>query len=250
MLVLCATSALWADICGGLPTSPIDCVTPNRTCPAKGTEYWPGGNDGLAPLSFQLSERPGGPAFRITVRPIDSDTGQLQNVHAGEIEVARCQDGKQLQLLPILAEGGAINFGLSFHADDINFDGYLDFSIVTDFAASSGRKRSYWAYDPGSARFVQNKLTEELGKDYLGFIAFDPKKREISKGYFGMGRGCPDTSEGEGVRYRVENNRLILIHKQEVQIYQGTNQDGPYQFCTVTVSDLILDHAGYRGTAI
>jgi hypothetical protein len=231
VLALCAMSALWADVCGGLPTGPVDCNTSNRTCPGRGMEYWPDPKDGLAPLSFQLSVRPGGPAFRITVRPIGSG--------AGDIEVTRCQDGKQLQLLPILSEGGVVNFGLSFHAYDINFDGYLDFSVLTDVAASSGRKRSYWAYDPVSGLFVQNELTQKLGKDYLGFIDFDPKKREIRKGFFGAGRGCPGTSEADGESYRVESNSLTLIHKQEIRIDQGTSQDGMYQFCTVTVSDLI-----------
>jgi hypothetical protein len=239
VVLLCATSALWADVCGGLPTSPVDCNTPTRTCPGRGMEYWPDPKDGLAPLSFQLSVKPGGTALRITVRAIDSDTAQLEDVHAGDIEVTRCQDGKQLQLLPILAEGRAVNFGLSFNAYDINFDGYLDFSVLTGVAASSGRKRSYWVYDPDSGLFLQNKFTEELGKDYLGSIGFDPKKREIHKGYFGAGRGCPGTSETAGDSYRVENNSLKLTHKQEIRIDPGINQDGINQVCTVTVSDLI-----------
>jgi hypothetical protein len=69
------------------------------------------------------------------------------------------------------------------------------------------------------------------------FIDFDPQKHEIGRRYFGgaMG-GCPNTGEGKGERYRVVNNRLILIHKQDFeQIYEG----GRFQFCAVTVSDLV-----------
>jgi hypothetical protein len=56
------------------------------------------------------------------------------------IEVARSQDGKQLQLLPIMA-WQPIDFGASFHADDINFDGYLDFSVLTELPDKSGSRR-------------------------------------------------------------------------------------------------------------
>jgi hypothetical protein len=104
--------ALWADVCGGLPTGD-----------PKALNFW-GGTDKLPPpASFQLSVKRGGPAFRITVRPLAFDYKRNGvAVHAGDIEVARCQDGKQLQVLPILA-WQPINFGASFHADDINFDG-------------------------------------------------------------------------------------------------------------------------------
>ena len=69
------------------------------------------------------------------------------------------------------------------------------------------------------------------------FIDFDPQKREIGRRYFdGRDGGCPNTSQGEGERYHVMNNRLILIHKQDFErIYQG----GIFQFCAVTVSDLV-----------
>jgi hypothetical protein len=72
--------------------------------------------------------------------------------HAGDIEVAHCQDGKPLQVLRVTADQ-PINFGATFHAEDINFDGYLDFSVLTEFAAKWG-SRSYWVYDPASGLFV------------------------------------------------------------------------------------------------
>ena len=65
------------------------------------------------------------------------------------------------------------------------------------------------------------------------FIDFDPQKHEIGRRYFGgaMG-GCPNTGQGKGERYRVVNNRLILIHKQDFErIDQG--------LCVVTVWDLV-----------
>ena len=262
MLAFCGMPMLWADVCNGLPAGP----------PQRSDLF--GSNE---PLSFKLSVKSGGAAFRITVRPIwqikaDDGIGEsaaqrsgfapkggiVDDTHAGDIEVARCQDGKRLQVLPIAADQ-PISFGSTFHAEDINFDGYLDFSVVTEFAGTTGDIRSYWVYDPGSGIFIQNEFTHELrcgsvavtskygvGRLVAGdttrelegaclvaaFIDFDPEKREIGRRYFGgaMG-GCPNTSQGKGERYRVVNNRLLLIHKQDFEL-----EPEP---CTVTEWDLI-----------
>ncbi len=126
LLLLCATPALWADACSGLPGGPRD-----------GWTYFPDNSaDFPAAGVFRLQPRAGGPAFRITVTTlaISFDNARATKVHAGDIGVARCQDGKQLQQFPLMA-WQPINFGLSFSADDINFDGYLDFSVLTEFAA-------------------------------------------------------------------------------------------------------------------
>ncbi len=240
VLALCGMSALQADVCHGLPGPP------------KGSEFRiESRSEALLSLSFQLSVKAGRPAFRITVRSLSfADTGAVPS-YAGDIEVASCRDGKRLQLLPITADQ-ALNFGASFHADDINFDGYLDFSVITEFA-SKYASRSYWVYDPDSGLFVQDQLTRELGENCLGaawhggcykaeFISFDSKKHEISTHYFtasalvwdatggASSEGCP----WRGDRYRVQNNRTILVHKEEIT--QGDVHDSS---CTVKVSDLI-----------
>jgi hypothetical protein len=152
MLALWGVPTLWAGACDGLPAGPPD-----------SSQFWLGPKDDPRPLSFRLSVKKGGPAFRITVR------SRLRNlsdnlVAAGEVEVARCQDGKQLQVLPIVADQ-PMNFGYTFHAGDINFDGYLDFSVVCEFAASGGR-RSYWVYDPASQLFARNELTHVSMANY------------------------------------------------------------------------------------
>jgi hypothetical protein len=219
--------ALCADVCGGLPTGD-----------SKALNFW-GATDKLPPpASFQLSVKRGGPAFRITVRPLAFDLkGNGIAVHAGDIEVARCQDGKQLQVLPILA-WQPIDFGASFHADDINFDGYLDFSVLTEFASKFG-SRSYWVYDPGSRLFVENELARKLGENCLGSewhggcwkasqIDIDQNKREIRTYY--IPPFCPCSPTGySGDRYGVKNNRLILVHKEELA------EDS----CKLTYSDLV-----------
>jgi hypothetical protein len=217
ILVLCAMPALWADMCDGLSTGP-----------PKGAALY--GSNG--PLSFKLALKPAGTAFRITVRPkwqINADDVIIDKTRAGEIEVARCEDGRRLQVLAIAADQ-PMNFGSMFRADDINFDGYLDFSVVSEYAASSGFRRSYWVYDPGSQLFVQNELTREVA-DWWGFVDVDPTKQEITRQYFGAMMGCPATSEGREERYRVNKNRLLLVHKKDFERQP--------QSCTVTESDLI-----------
>ncbi len=206
ILALCGMPALWADVCGGLPTG-----FPNWAAAG------PDPKDDLHPVSFQLSVKQSGPAFRITVRSygVDGD----QPIHGGDIEVARCQDGKRLQSLPILSDQ-PLNFGASFHAEDINFDGYLDFSVLTEFAARWG-SRSYWVYDPASGLFVENELTRGLGRLGVSNIDFDRKKHEVSMtGEVCAMCGCPNMTRDQGGnnvdRYRVVNNRLILVHKTKV----------------------------------
>ena len=221
ILALCGMPTLWADVCDGLPTdSPqgADLFRSNK------------------PQSFKLSVNSGGLAFRITVGAFFNELAD-RPIHEGDIEVARCQDGKRLQLLPILSDQ-PLNFGASFHAEDINFDGYLDFSVQTEFAAGWG-SRSYWVYDPASGLFVENELTRGLGRLGVSNIDFDPKKHEISTtGEVCAMCGCPAMTSDQGGnvdRYRVVNNRLILIHKQEgAQIASRV-----FQFCTVTVWDLV-----------
>jgi hypothetical protein len=227
VLTLCGMPALWADVCAGLPTGNPD-----------GLKFW-GGTDKLPPpVSFQLSVKRGGPTFRITVRPVVFDhKGDGIAVHAGDIEVARCQNGKRLQVLPILA-WQPINFGASFQADDINFDDYLDFSVLTEFAGKFTSK-SYWVYDPSSRLFVENELTRKLGANCLGtewhggcwkaaHIDFDQNQREIRADYIPIFAPCSPIGY-RGDRYRVRDNRLILVHKEEL-----TSDN-----CTLTYSDLI-----------
>jgi hypothetical protein len=240
LLALFGISTLRADVCGGLPSDA-----------PKGLEYWPDlAEDNPPPLPFHLSVKRGGPDFRITVRPVSFSSWMNREgfdqpwwhhgiVYAGDIEVARCEDGKQLQLLPITA-WQPINFGRSFHAEDVNFDGYLDFSVLTEFAGKF-RSRFYWVYDPRSGLFVENELTRKLGENCLrsgwsggcwkaSHIDFDQGKREIRTYYILSNAVCPiSSSDFSGDRYRVEDNRLILIHKEEV-----TSDN-----CEVTYSDLI-----------
>ena len=194
-------------MCGGLPSVP-PVVSSYADAPR--------------PLSFRLSVRPGGPAFRITIRP---RRFKMTNdpVPAGDIEVARCSDGQRLQLLTIMASQ-LINFPATFTTSDVNFDGYLDFSVLAEFGGTFGAQ-SWWIYDPPSGRFVQNELTRELRKLGNNGYHIDPKKREIS--IEKLLAICPSLVD----RYRLEGDRLVMIH-------QETGFQNSETACTVTNPDL------------
>jgi hypothetical protein len=212
---------LSADVCGGLSVPPIAHAA------------YP--DDVANPISFRLLVKPGGPAFRITVRSLLRDDSRYP-VHAGDIEVARCSDGRRLQLLPIMA-WQPLNFGGSFGVSDINFDGYLDFSVLGEFGATYG-KESWWVYEPASGRFVQNELARELSQ--LGHNGFqiDSEKHTIELEN-PLLAGCPPLI----IRYRVEDNHLIKVHEEmgrqitEAELLRG---DLPAEVsCIITVSDLV-----------
>lgn len=218
--VVFGTVPLWAQVCNGLPSGPGDM-----------SKFL----DKPVTRVFRMSVKSGGPEFRITVHPL-LYSFQNDPVHAGDIEIARCQDGKQIQTLQIQA-WQPINFGATFVAEDINFDGYNDLSVLCEFAAKFS-SRSYWVYDPRSESFIENELTHELSENCLGrewhrgcwkanAIEFDSSKREIKAHYLvGVGE-CGSPMD----RYRLQGDRLVVVHKEVLDMNP--------EKCTITVSDLI-----------
>jgi hypothetical protein len=232
MVFFFGTLAFGADVCRALPVQPA-AAAPFQPGPS-GRETGPSDRSTFAdtprPLSFRLSVKPGGPEFRITVRPLLFDRQSVDSsfkaVHGGDIVVARCQDGAQLQVLPIMA-WQRINFAAAFHAYDINFDGYLDFAVLTEFGATWG-SLSWWVYDPGAGRFIQNEFTSELRKIASNGADVDPKEREITAHHLVGGGVCGDLPD----RYRIEDNRLIHTHEEEISEAHGSE-------CTVKLWDLV-----------
>jgi len=208
-LVLCGTTALWADVCQGLPPAPSESAA-----------------DGHRSGAFRLLVKPGEPAFRITIRPIPIES-QAQGifVHAGDIEVVRCQDGTRLQLIALMA-WQFLYFASSFNAQDVNFDGYLDFAVLAEFGGTWGSEW-WWVYDPTAGRFVQNELTRDLRGLKAAEYHIDPKKQEIMTRYLTEPWGCGST----GDHYRVANSRLMIVHKELPK--PAKNE------CSVIVSDLV-----------
>jgi hypothetical protein len=206
-----------ADVCGGLPAGP----------PA-GSNY---SDDAAGPMSFRLTVKPGGPAFRITIRSLFRGYSN-DPVPAGDIEVARCSDGRRLQTLTIMA-GQRINFASTFRASDINFDGYLDFSVLGAFGATFG-SQLWWVYEPVSGRFVENELTRELSQLGNNGFQIDPRTHTIRLENLLV--GCPALVN----RYRVEKYHLTKVHEETgIQSIKGRADLPAGVPCTVTVSDLV-----------
>jgi hypothetical protein len=207
---VCGTLAFGADVCAGLPAS--------RSGYSLGTP---------SAASYRLAVKPAGPEFRINIRPLLFDwnsVGSPELIHAGDIEVARCKDGVQVQVLPIMAQQ-PINFAATFETNDVNFDGYLDFSVLAEYGAKY-QSSWWWIYDPKSGRFIQNDLTKQLHDLGSNGVDFDPKKNEITYQLV-----WPDQCGQPMYRYRLDNNRLTLVHKEEVEFVEPD--------CTLTVSDLV-----------
>ena len=192
-------------------------------------------------ISFQLPVKAGGPAFRITIR------GRMfrqsnEPVHAGDIEVARCEGGSRLQVLPIMASQ-PIDFGATFDPADVNFDGYLDISVLAEYGGTFGR-HVWWLYDPASRKFVKTELTRELDKLGINGYQLDRQKHEFVAE--GLLVGCPSLV----TRYRIEGNHLIAVHKETgIQTIENSRTAPRAGVpCTVTVSEMI--DGGMHVTAV
>jgi hypothetical protein len=207
---VCCTGVLCAGTCDKLSPAP-----------RHGTNI----PESVQSLAFRLVVKPGGPAFRVTVNAFSVEPPKDDPlVHLGEIEVARCADAKLLQSLPLMANQ-SIDVR-SFHAEDVNVDGYLDFASIVDGGATWASEQ-WWIFDPASGRFVTKELTGALRNLKAADYRIDPKKHEIRTSYLSLPWGCGPTGDW----YKIANNRLILVHKEVPKPAGGK--------CTVEVSDLI-----------
>jgi hypothetical protein len=172
--------------------------------------------------SFRLPVKAGGPYFLITVRGFNIEVKNNAIVRTGEIEVTRCQDGRRVQILPILARS-SFAFGDNFRTFDINFDGYLDFSVIVE-VGSKYASQSWWIYDPASGKFVQNRLTRGLREVTSNGYRIDERKHELLANHLMF--GCPELV----YRYHIEADRLLMTHWEEP--FQG-------DVCVITYHDLV-----------
>lgn len=92
--------------------------------------------------------------------------------------------------------------------EDVNFDGYLDIAVVTDFGAKwAGFK--YWLYDPKTGRYVSNHLTRQLSKLWAGEILFDRPTRTVSVRNYVFDGVVHEV-------FKVNHNHLILLQQERI----------------------------------
>jgi len=219
LFVLMATAIRCADVCEALPSAP--------SAEAHRLEW------GSRSYVYRLTVNPKVAPFRITIRPIRVlKDSQTDFVHTADIEVASCRDGKRLQLLPVTS-WETPNFASTFHAEDVNFDGYLDFAMVAEFGALF-HKDWWWVYDPDSAKFVNNDLTRVLSALSANEIVIDSQNKQIIARQ--VSASCGRTQD----RYRVIDDTLVFQHQEVADFRPGgcsvgvwDRVDGVMQMTTV-----------------
>jgi hypothetical protein len=112
------------------------------------------GSNALAGTSFRLRVRADVPALRLTLRRLaPGDANHL--VHVADIEVARCSDGRNIQTLPVAGYDQELT-AHSLHAEDINFDGYLDIGVLVEYGAKWGSE-SFWGIRSGGRKIRRKR---------------------------------------------------------------------------------------------
>ncbi len=130
-------------------------------------------------------------------------------VHSGDIEVARWQGGTRLQLLALKA-WQSMNFAPAFHAEDVNFHGYLDIAVLAAFAGQ-WRSGSWWPYDSVSGTFIQNELTREL-RNLKPTESGSPRKRRRSS--LLKSRIVAALRRTVAASRTIISNHLVVVHRE------------------------------------
>jgi len=105
-----------------------------------------------------------------------------------------------------------------FIDDDFNFDGYQDIYVLTGKGATGNESGCVWLYNPATGRFDYNQ-------EFSGLPGY--KLDDDSKTIFTFERNGAGIYEAK--RYKVENNRLVLIWS----VSQDRNDEEKQSHCVV-----------------
>ncbi len=89
-----------------------------------------------------------------------------------------------------------------FRAVDMNFDGYKDIYILTNWGATGNEQGCVWLYDRESGRFEFSKEFSELGR-----FEVDPKTKTITTHSNGGAAG----TIFQAAKYAVQEEHLVLL---------------------------------------
>ena len=166
-------------------------------------------NPKLVPLAFHL----------VPNLSAESTPGVSQCV--GRIEISENGDSNILQTIEINSMAYVAMFISHFQVQDINFDGYLDIAVVSDFGGKWA-SHHYWVFDPVSERFITNELMEEIGKIGANEIVLDSKCKTIEAQYLNFDEAVV------GEIYKIKNEHLVLVGLKERQ----KNKEGDFEIVT------------------
>ena len=158
-------------------------------------------------LTVQISPKLSPYQFTLVPEPVSTQHGDVH--HVGRIEISKPGARAILQTIPVMSNWNDSVCRL-FDATDVNFDGYLDISVVREGAATWA-SRDYYLFDPQSGRFVSNELTRDLGQVKSNGLILDWKTQEIQASFMFSLCGGIDI-------YRIANGRLVKVQKSEVTV--------------------------------
>ena len=169
-----------------------------------------------------------GPELHLRLEPVAYPGPESNDVHTvGWIRVFSCESGALLQSLEVGSSDNPKRFLQSFEMKDVNFDGYLDISVIREGGAKWVRQ-TWWMFSPALGRFVSDAFSKELGEVSHNGLELDSAHLDITARHLTDLTGCGPTKD----IYHVEHGRLVLIHQEAISFPPG-NAPG----CTLTTSD-------------
>lgn len=177
-------------------------------------------------LRVRVSEK--GPELHLRLEPDREWKPAIGNgvQRTGWIRVLSCDSGALLQSLAVESMGDPEHFLRFFEVKDVDFDGYLDFAVLREYGAKWA-SQTWWVFSPASGTFISNDFTKALGRVSANGLVLDAARHDIIAPHLTTMTGCGGTRD----IYHVEDGRLVLIHKEDVDA-------GP-EGCTLTTRDLV-----------
>jgi hypothetical protein len=168
-----------------------------------------------------------GPDVRLRLEPAAYPEPESNAVHTvGWIRVFSCESGGLLQSLQVGSSDNPKRFLQSFEVKDVNFDGYLDISVIREGGAKWVRQ-TWWMFSPALGRFVSDAFSKQLGEVSHNGLELDSARQNVTARHLTDLSGCGPTKD----IYHVEGGGLLLIHQEAISFPGGAPG------CTLTTSD-------------
>ena len=178
---------------------------------------------GLEPVEFAIEINSGLAPYLFRLTPNKNARWSEKPRFVGKIEISRIGEDLVLQTISVTVVADVTFFTKSFSAEDINFDGYLDFKVLSDHGAKWGSYQ-YWVFDPTSGKFTTTELTRQLGEIKANTRDWNSESRTLQVGFLNLDQARI------GETYRIEDAGLTLIEIQDrVKDCEGNFREVTYK---------------------